>query len=308
MTSLPPAFIDCYGDLESRLSDEHLRIVPGLQVFHSAVRDENDLIERLRGRRHVLVYMGFMSERVLGACPELKTIAYLSTGLATHGDLAEAARLGIRFDGVKGYGDRAVAEHAVAMAFAALKQLAVMDREVRAGRWRLMRGEEFAGKTFGIIGLGGIGSETARIAAVLGARVIAWSRSGSGQDAPAEMLPIEEVLAQSDMLSLHLALTPETERIFDAAAFARMKPGVILINTARAGIVDEQALVAALASGHVGHACLDVFHHEPLDREHPLTALPNVTLTPHSAWLTSQSVDRLLTAGLQLLARHVAEG
>ena len=155
MTSLPPAFIDCYGDLESRLSDEHLRIVPGLQVFHSAVRDENDLIERLRGRRHVLVYMGFMSERVLGACPELKTIAYLSTGLATHGDLAEAARLGIRFDGVKGYGDRAVAEHAVAMAFAALKQLAVMDREVRVGRWRLMRGEEFAGKTFGIIGLGG---------------------------------------------------------------------------------------------------------------------------------------------------------
>lgn len=308
MAMLPPAFVDCYGDLEPRLSEDHLRVVPGLQVIRSAVRDEDDLIDRLRGRRHVLVYMAYMSGRVLRACPELRSIAYLSTGLATHGDLSEAARLGIRFEGVRGYGDRAVAEHAVAMAFAALKRLAEMDREVRAGRWRLIRSEEFAGKTFGVVGLGGIGLETARIAAALGARVIAWSRSGSGQPVPAEILPFEEVLAQSDMLSLHLALTPETERMFDAAAFARMKPGVIVINTARAGIIDQAALLTAVASGRVGHACLDVFHQEPLAREHPLAALPNVTLTPHSAWLTSQSVDRLLTAGLQLLARHIAEG
>lgn len=307
MALKPPAFVDCYGDLASRLDRNMAPMVAGLEVFRSAPRDEDDLIGRLRGRRNVLVYMSYMSRRVLRACPDLRTIAYLSTGLSTHGDLAEAARLGIRFEGVKGYGDRAVAEHAIALAFAALKSICAMDREVRADRWRLMRSEEFAGKTFGVIGLGGIGSETAKIAAALGARTIGWSRSMQAGGAAIEMMPLDDVLAQADILSLHLALTPETAGMFGKAAFARMKRGVVLINTARAGIVDEDALIEAVTSGQVGHAGLDVFHTEPLPRDHPLAGLPNVTLTPHSAWLTTQSADRLLTAGLGLLARHIEE-
>jgi len=308
MTIRPPAFIDLYDDLSGRLTSEMRARVPEADVLNGEPRDEDELIERLQGRQHVLVYMAFLSGRVLRASPDLRSIAYLSTGLATHGDLDEAARVGIRFEGVKGYGDRAVAEHAITLALAGLKRVAEMDRAVRAGTWRLMRSEEFAGKTFGVIGLGGIGAETARIAQALGARVIGWSRSGESGGAPVEMLPLDEVLAGADILSLHLALTPQTEGFIGAAAFARMQPGVVLINTARAKIVDEAALMRALSDGTVGHAGLDVSHSEPLAVESPLTRLDNVTLTPHSAWLTTQAIDRLLLAGFDLLARHIQEG
>ena len=284
-----------------------LSLVPGIDVLHSRPRDEDELIRRLTGRRNVLVYMAYMPERVLRACPDLRTIAYLSSGLATHGDLETAGELGIRFEGIKGYGDRAVAEHAIALALAALKRICEMDREVRANRWRSMRVEEFGAKTFGIIGLGGIGTETARIALGLGARVIAWTRSGRSGGVPVEMLPLKDVLTQSHILSLHLELNPDTQGLIGSDAFALMKPGVILINTARAGIVQEAALYHALEAGIVAHAALDVFHREPLPADSPLQGRENVTLTPHAAWLTTQAIDRLLVAGLQLLATHIAE-
>ncbi|WP_282604342.1 D-isomer specific 2-hydroxyacid dehydrogenase family protein [Pelagibius sp. Alg239-R121] len=301
-----PAFVDCYGDLAGRLTGEMLELVPDLEVFSGETLDERSLIDRLSERRHVLVYMGYMSERVLRACPELKTIAYLSTGLATHGDLAIAKELGIRFEGVKGYGNRAVAEHAVTLALAGLKRLAEMDRAVRNGAWQLMRTEEFAGKIFGVLGLGGIGVETARIADALGARVIAWTPSGNTRGAPVDLLPIEEVLAQADILSVHLALTPETQGMIGGGAFAAMKPGVVLVNTARGDLIDETALLAALRAGQVSHAALDVFVREPLEAGCPLYEMDNVTLTPHSAWLTTQAIDRLLVAGLELLKRHIS--
>ena len=284
-----------------------LSLVPGIDVLHGRPRDEDELIRRLTGRRNVLVYMAYMPERVLRACPDLRTIAYLSSGLATHGDLETAGELGIRFEGIKGYGDRAVAEHAIALALAALKRICEMDREVRANRWRSMRVEEFGAKTFGIIGLGGIGTETARIALGLGARVIAWTRSGRSGGVPVEMLPLKDVLTQSHILSLHLELNPDTQGLIGSDAFALMKPGVILINTARAGIVQETALYHALEAGIVAHAALDVFHREPLPADSPLQGRENVTLTPHAAWLTTQAIDRLLVAGLQLLATHIAE-
>ena len=284
-----------------------LSLVPGIDVLHGRPRDEDELIRRLTGRRNVLVYMAYMPERVLRACPDLRTIAYLSSGLATHGDLETAGELGIRFEGIKGYGDRAVAEHAIALALATLKRICEMDREVRANRWRSMRVEEFGAKTFGIIGLGGIGTETARIALGLGARVIAWTRSGRSGGVPVEMLPLKDVLTQSHILSLHLELNPDTQGLIGSDAFALMKPGVILINTARAGIVQETALYHALEAGIVAHAALDVFHREPLPADSPLQGRENVTLTPHAAWLTTQAIDRLLVAGLQLLATHIAE-
>ena len=281
--------------------------MPGLEVWRDEPENEDELIARLQGRRHVLVYMGYMSERVLRSLPDLKTIAYLSTGLATHGDLDVARDLGIRFEGVKGYGDRAVAEHAITLALAGLKRLAEMDRTVRADRWQLMRTEEFAGKTFGVLGLGGIGAETARIADALGARVIGWTPSGEDRSAPVTLLPLEQVLAEADILSVHLALLPETQGFLDGDRIATMKPGAMLVNTARGGLIDEAALADALGSGQLGHAALDVFQDEPLLPDHPLTKLNNVTLTPHSAWLTTQAIDRLLVAGLELLKRHIEE-
>ena len=304
----PPAFVDCHGDSAERLTQAMTDRVPGVEVIAGPADDPGELIARMQGRRHVLAYMAYMSADVLRACPDLRTIAYLSTGLATHGDQEEAARLGIRFEGVKGYGDRAVAEHAIALAFAGLRRLAQMDRRARDGRWGLMRSEEFAGKTFGLIGLGGIGVETARLAHALGARCIGWTRSGGTGDAPVEAMPAERVLAEADILSLHLALTPETAGWLDADRIAATKPGAILVNTARGGLVDETALLAALEAGQLSHAALDVVATEPLPAGHPLAARDDVTLTPHSAWLTTAATDRLLVAGFDLLARHVADG
>ena len=275
-----PAFIDCYGDLSDRLTSQMLSGLSMIEIFRDEPENEAELIRRLEGRRNVLVYMGYLSRPVLQACPDLKTVAYLATGLATHGDLDEAERLGIRIEGVKGYGDRAVAEHAIALALSAIKRIAEMDRNIRSGLWRLTRSEEISGKTFGVIGLGGIGRETARIAHALGAKVLGWSRSGNAGNSPVEMVELDQVLAHSDILSLHLGLSPQTTGFIDENAFGKMKRGVILVNTARAGIVDEAAMISALASGKVGYCALDVFHDEPVPQTNPLLAMENVVMMP----------------------------
>ncbi len=303
----PPAFIDCYGDLTDRLTSEMLSGLSVIEIFRDEPENEDEFIRRLEGRRNVLVYMGYLSRPVLRACPDLKTVAYLATGLATHGDLDEAERLGLRIEGVKGYGDRAVAEHAIALALSAIKRIAEMDRNIRSGLWQLTRSEEISGKTFGVIGLGGIGCETARIAHALGAKVLGWSRSGNAGNSPVEMVELDQVLADSDILSLHLGHSPQTTGFIDENAFGKMKRGVILVNTARAGIVDEAAMISALASGKVGYCALDVFHDEPVPQTNPLLAMENVVMTSHSAWLTTQAIDRLLVAGLALLVRHIEE-
>jgi len=302
-----PAFIDCYGDLADRFNDKLASTVPGLEVFYDKPANEDELIKRLQGRKNVMVYMGYMSSKVLNSCPDLKTISYLSTGLATHGDLKESAKLGIRFEGVKGYGDRAVAEHTIALAFAAIKRITEMDRTVRSGNWKLIKTEELQGKTFGVIGLGGIGLETAKIANSLGMRTLCWSRSSSKMDLPVEAVSLDQVLKQSDILSLHLPLNSETEGFINHELLSKTKPGLILINTARAEIIDQQSLLSALSSGHIGHCALDVFHQEPLAKDNDLLLIENITVSPHSAWLTTQAIDRLILAGLNLLNKHIAD-
>ncbi len=300
-----PAFVDCYGELADRLTPGMLEICPGVEVFRSRPKSESELIDRLQGRRHAIVYMGYLSASVLRACPDLETVAYLSSGLATHADMDEARRLGIEIRGVLNYGDLAVAEHAIALAFAALKRIAESDRRVRQGRWELVRTEEFAGRTFGVIGLGGIGRQVARIAAALGADVIGWSRSGADVGSFVTGCSLDTVLARADILSLHLALTPETDGFLGAKELAQVKSGAILVNTARGALVDENALVDALRSGRLSHCALDVFHGEPPDPESPLLAMEKVTLTPHSAWYTGAAIDRLLISGLRLLKRQI---
>ena len=150
---LQPAFVDCYGHLAERLTSEIKNTVPDLTVWYSQPENEDELIERLAGRRHVLVYMASMSERVLRASPCLKSIAYLSSGPATHGDLDIADALGIRFEGVKGYGDRAVAEHAVTLALSGLKRIAEMDWSVRSGSFELTRTVKLPARLSGFLDL-----------------------------------------------------------------------------------------------------------------------------------------------------------
>jgi D-3-phosphoglycerate dehydrogenase len=218
-------------------------------------------------------------------------------------NIAELAQRGIRVHIIKGYGDTAVAEHSIALMLAASRDVARMDRQVRAGTWSQQEGVQLRGKTLGVIGLGGIGREVLRIGRGIGMDVIAWNRTPA-PDAP--LVPLDDLLARSDVISLHLVLNDETRGFLGAAQIARMKPGVILVNTARAALVDEAALLDALRNGPIGHAGLDVFHAEPLKSDHRLAQMENVTLTAHAGFRTLEASMTLLRRAIDIVRDIVA--
>jgi D-3-phosphoglycerate dehydrogenase / 2-oxoglutarate reductase len=199
-----------------------------------------------------------------------------------------------------------VAEHAVALMFAASRQLARMDRAMRAGAFEALDGIELAGKTLGVVGTGGIGKAMIRLGAGLGMNVIAANRSGVPDDLPCREVALDALLAEADVVSLHLVLNEGTRGMIDRRRIGLMGPGTILINTARGAILDEPALVEALCEKRIGHAGLDVFADEPLPQGHPLIALDNVTLTPHAAFMTREASQRLLRMALEILAEERA--
>src|SRR3954470_10919643 len=209
-------------------------------------------------------------------CTGLKHVVFLGTGARSYMNPEELAELGIAVHLIKGYGDTAVAECAIALMWAGARGLAQMDREMRAGNWLRDDGMQLTGKTLGLIGFGGIAAEVARIALGSGLRVLAWNRSAK-QYPGVDFVSLDALLAQSDVVSLHLLLNDETRGFLTRERIYAMKPGAILVNTARGAIVDEAAMIDALTSGHLRHAGLDVFNVEPLPAGHALSKLPNVT-------------------------------
>ena len=176
---------------------------------------------------------------------------------------------------------------------------------MRDGRWLRREGTQLAGKTLGLIGYGGIAAEVARIATGIGMRVVAWNRTP--KSAPGvEFVALERLLGDSDAISLHLLLDDQTRGFLSAERIAAMRPGALLVNTARGALVDEAALVAALRSGQIGHAGLDVFAVEPLPHGHVLTTLANVTLSAHSGFRTPEANTKLIEAAFAHCARIVA--
>jgi D-3-phosphoglycerate dehydrogenase len=238
----------------------------------------------------------------MAQCRGLKHVVFLGTGASSYMDVAALKALGIEVHTIKGYGDTAVAEHTIALICAACRDLARMDRAVRKGIWEPLEGIELKGKTLGLVGMGGIGREVARIAHGMGMKVLTWNRTVR-QQPHGEPANLDALLAQSDIISLHLALDDATRGFLDAERIARMRRGVILVNTARGALVDEAALIAALASGHVRHAGLDVFHAEPLKPDHPLALLDNVTLTSHAAFRTLEASMTLIRRAIDIARR-----
>jgi D-3-phosphoglycerate dehydrogenase len=228
-------------------------------------------------------------------CAGLKHVVFLGTGARSYMNPEELAELGIAVHLIRGYGDTAVAECAIALMWAAARGLAQMDREMRAGNWLRDDGMQLTGKTLGLIGFGGIAREVARIALGSGMRVIAWNRSPK-KSPKVEFVELDELLTESDVISLHLLLNDETRGFVSRACVEAMKPGVILINTARGALVDEDAMIEALNTGHIRHAGLDVFNVEPLPADHPLIKIPNVTLSAHSAFRTPEASENLIGA------------
>lgn len=239
-------------------------------------------------------------------CKGLKHVVFLGTGARSYMNPDELAGIGISVHLIKGYGDTAVAESAIALMWASARLIARMDREMRVGNWLREDGMQLKGKTIGLVGFGGIAAEVARIALGSGMRVIAWNRTRKSF-AGVEFVDIERLLADSHVVSLHLLLNDETSGFLSRARIASMRPGVILINTARGALVDEAAMIDALRSGHIGHAGLDVFNTEPLPADHPLTKLPNVTLSAHSAFRTPEASENLMAAAREH-CRRVARG
>jgi D-3-phosphoglycerate dehydrogenase len=231
---------------------------------------------------------------------------FLGTGARSYMNPEELAELGIAVHLIRGYGDTAVAESAVALMWASARVLAQMDREMRAGNWLREDGMQLTGKTLGLIGFGGIAAEVARIALGSGMRVIAWNRTAKTSPG-VDFVDLKTLLVASHVVSLHLLLNDETRGFLSRERIASMRPGVILVNTARGALVDEKAMIDALQSGHIRHAGLDVFNIEPLPVDHPLTKLPNVTLSAHSAFRTPEASENLIGAAWEH-CRRIAKG
>jgi (S)-sulfolactate dehydrogenase len=247
---------------------------------------------------------------LLAAMQRCKVVGRLGVGLDNIEVDACAAR-GIAVVPATGANALAVAEYVIAAALLLLRGAYLSSADVAAGRWprdALGKGREVHGKTLGLVGFGSIGQRTASLARGMGLRVVAFDAVLAASDpayaaAEVEAVSLDELLARSDIVSLHVPLIESTKRLFDAARLATMKPGAVLVDTARGGIVDEAALAAALKSGHLSGAALDVFETEPLGAANAFAGCPNLLLTPHIAGVSAESNERVSL----LIAERVLE-
>ncbi len=292
-------FLDAVDDLAGVFHRVVRPTDPPVTVQERAEIKPDELPELCAGYDFILDDHTQLPTAAMRHCLGLKHIIFLGTGARSYMHPEELAEIGITVHIIKGYGDTAVAEHTIALMWAAARGLARMDGGMRAGNWIRTEGMELTGKTLGLLGFGGIAAEVARIAAGSGMRVLAWNRSA--KTAPGvTFVDLDTLLSESQVLSVHLLLHDETRGFLNAARLARLRPGAILVNTARGAIVDEAAMVAALRSGHLRHAALDVFNTEPLPAGHVLTTLPNVTLSAHSAFRTPEASDKLIRMALDI--------
>jgi D-3-phosphoglycerate dehydrogenase len=241
---------------------------------------------------------------VLDALPNLRMIT--TCGIGTDSiDLEAAREHGVVVTNIPAKTAPVVAEHALALMLAAAKRVAFQTGELKSGRWTRRENLYLAGKTLGVIGLGAIGRAMTRLARAIGMDVIAWSWHPSAERAEAlgaRAVDLDDLLRSSDVVSLHLRLTPTSQGLIGQRELALMKPGSLLVNTARGALVDWPALVAALQSGHLAGAALDVFDQEPLPADHPILNCEQVVLTPHNAdqtpeginWLNAGAVDNVI--------------
>jgi D-3-phosphoglycerate dehydrogenase len=197
-----------------------------------------------------------------------------------------------------------IAEHTLALLLAVARKIPRLDSQVRQGNWPRGSMVQLTGKTVGVVGLGAIGQRFARIAQGIGMRVVAWTMHP--RDLGFEMVDLDRLLRESDVVSLHLRLSDQTRGFLGRERLAMMKPGAILVNTARGPIVDEAALVEALRSGHLAGAGLDVFDTEPLPKGHALASLDNVVLSPHCAGITPEVLEAGLALSLENVERYLA--
>ncbi|MDG1580161.1 2-hydroxyacid dehydrogenase [Pseudomonas sp. GOM6] len=284
------------GDLDM----SPLRQVFGELTLH-ATSTAAEATERLQGAQVAISNKVRLDADTLAACPELKLILVSATG-TNNIDLAAACEHGITVANCQGYGTASVAQHALMLLLALATRLPDYQDAVRNGAWQ--RASQFClldfpiielqGKTLGILGHGELGGAFARLAEALGMRVLYGALPG--RPPRADRLPLSELLPQVDALSLHCPLTEQTRHLIGAAELALLKPQALLLNTARGGLIDEQALADCLRAGHLGGAAFDVLSEEPPRHGNPLLAndIPRLIITPHNAWGSREARQRIV--------------
>lgn len=296
----------------SRSFSRHPTLRAELQALYpDAVFNDSDqtlsgpaLIDFMQPHDSVVVALEKIDADLLGALPGLRIISKYGVGL-DNVDLTAAARLNIRVGWEGGVNRRSVAELSISFMIAALRGVMVSHREIQRGVWRQYRGRQLSNATVGLVGFGHVGRDVARLLQAFGARVIAYDiRDVSAAAAPlgVQCVGLDQLVADSDVVSLHIPHTRRTANLFDAGRIAAMRPGAVLVNTARGGLVDEGALRAALESGHLAGACFDVFGVEP-PNDPDLFAAPGFIGTAHIGGSAEEAVLAMGRAAIAGLGR-----
>jgi len=303
-----------YPDADQAFADlltggrlNRLQALGAFDIHYGRPADDADYVGRI-GDAGALMLGWDLPATVMAAAPNLEVIAFMGIGAGSFVDLGAARAHGITICNTPGYADDTVAEHALALMLAAARHVPRLDRALRAGQWdQSLVGVALKGKNLGIVGFGGIGRRLAELAHGIGMTVSAWTRTPETKPADGvRFMALAQVIAECDVLSVNVALTLETEGLIGAAEFAAMKPGVLLINTARGGVIDEALLIDNLATGKIAAAGLDVFQTEPVPPDHALLALDNVVLSPHVAYNTPEANQRICDISIENLTNYFA--
>ncbi len=295
--------------VESPAELDPLRRLGTLVLRPGAPKDKTDLIARCRDAEAVFLDYSHMDAEVIRACPRLRFICFLGIGYRNHIDVEEATRRGVVVAYTPDYGATSVAEHALGLILALTRHIAAAAASLGEGRWEpgRFKGVELRGKTLGIVGLGPIGSEMARLGAGIGMPLLGWTRRATPERARYGLALVspEELFGRADVVTVHLGYNPDTHGLVSRALLARMRPEAYFVNTARARLVDTAALAELLEAGKIAGAALDVHEEEPPPADDVFRRLPNVLLTPHIGYNTREAASNMLRIAIATLEAHL---
>lgn len=298
-------------DQPSLAEEEEISAAEGFELVRAECRTEDEVVRAAQGADALIVQYAPITRAVFKALPGLKVVARYGVGVDTV-DVEAATEAGVAVCNVPDYGTEDVSDHAIALALSLARGVVGLDREMRSGNYSLAPVQplhRIAGRVFGVVGLGLIGAATARKARGVGYETIGFDpvyEPGTTTPDGTEVVGFDELIRRADVVSLHVPLNAHTRHLVGADVLAAMKPGAVLVNTCRGGVVDTEALIEALRSGAIRAAGLDVFEQEPLPEGSPLFELPNTALTPHAAWYSEESQVELKRRTAQNVADVLA--
>lgn len=297
---------------ENHAIEEAILAPFGFSVVERACKgDAAAVVAAVHDADAVLVRESPITAEAIAAMPNCRVIVRYGVGVDNIDRDAAAARR-IYVANVPDYGVEEVSDHTLALFLAVVRRIAARDRAVREGAWNVSRAEpmaRIAGRTLGIVGYGRIGAAFHRKTSMLGfARTLVHDTNATDLPYGAAQATLDEIVECADVISLHVPLRPSTEKLISAERIARMRPGTVIVNTSRGGLIDEEALAESLASGHLGGAGIDVYAKEPPGADNPLFSAPNVVLSDHTAWYSEDSVAELQTKAAEEIARVFSGG